>query len=77
MAEKPLPIVPYLKLPESGEPYLEGFKCKHCGGIALKQRTACASCGARDGIEPHKLSNQGELHAFSIIHRRLKSDTTR
>jgi len=69
MADQPLPIVPYLKVPESGEPYLEGFRCKECGAITLKHRVACASCGARDTLEPHRLAEEGELHAFSIIHR--------
>jgi uncharacterized OB-fold protein len=69
MADQPLPIVPYLKLPESGEPYLEGFKCGQCGAITLKQRTACGKCGAREGIAPHRLAEKGMLNAFSIIHR--------
>ena len=41
MADAPLPIVPYLKLPEGGDPYLEGFQCSECGAITLKSRTAC------------------------------------
>ena len=69
MADQPLSIVPYLKVPESGDPYLEGFRCKECKAITLKTRTACASCGGRDSYEPHQLANEGELHAFSIIHR--------
>jgi uncharacterized OB-fold protein len=69
MADQPLPIVPYLKLPESGDPYLEGFKCSECGAITLKARTACGGCGARDSQQPYRLSNKGELHVFSITHR--------
>ena len=69
MADQPLSIVPYLKVPDSGAPFLEGIRCKQCKAITLKTRTACASCGARDTFEPHKLANEGELHAFSIIHR--------
>ena len=34
-ATKPLPVVPFLKIPESGEPYLEGYKCGSCGEIFL------------------------------------------
>jgi hypothetical protein len=68
-AGKPLPIVPYLKLPEKGEPYLEGFKCKSCGAVTLRSRTACANCGARNALSPHRLSNEGKLHVFSITHR--------
>jgi uncharacterized OB-fold protein len=69
MADQPLPIVPYLKVPEAGDPFLEGLRCKECKAITLKRRTACASCGARDSFEPFKLADEGELHAFSIIHR--------
>ena len=69
MADRPLPIVPYLKVPETGDPYLEGWKCSSCGAITLKSRTACPSCGGRDTARPHKLADKGQLHVFSIIHR--------
>lgn len=69
MSDQPLPIMPFLKIPESGDPYLEGFKCKSCDAISLKQRMACGKCGGRDTLAPHRLSNKGTLHAFSIIYR--------
>ena len=69
MSDQPLPIMPFLKIPESGDPYLEGFKCKSCNAISLKQRMACGKCGGRDTSAPHRLANKGTLHAFSIIYR--------
>ena len=69
MSDQPLSIVPFLKVPESGDPYLEGFKCSECEAITLKTRMACAKCGGRDTWKPFKLSNKGTLHTFSIIYR--------
>lgn len=69
MSDQPLPIKPHLKIPDSGDPYIEGLKCKSCGAISLRERMACPKCGARESLEPHRLSNQGKLHAFSITHR--------
>lgn len=69
MADQPLPIMPFLKVPESGDPYLEGFKCSACEAISLKSRMACAKCGGRDTYQPHRLQNKGTLHSFSIIYR--------
>ena len=66
---KPLPAVDYLKLPESGEPYLEGHKCSACGSIYLGARKVCSKCGAREKIEPVRLSNEGHLYVYSIVHR--------
>ena len=68
-AAGPLPVVPFLKIPEDGDPYLEGHKCKECGAIFLGERSICSSCSARDQIEPVKLSNHGELYVFSIVYR--------
>ena len=62
-------VVPFLKIPEDGEPYLEGLKCSDCGAIFLGERTTCAKCGTRDKLAPVKLSNQGELYVYSIVHR--------
>ncbi|MDX2168561.1 MAG: Zn-ribbon domain-containing OB-fold protein [Deltaproteobacteria bacterium] len=66
---KPLPVVDFLKIPESGEPYLEGHKCAACGAVYLGPRTACAKCGARDKIAATRLANQGNLYVYSIVHR--------
>ena len=71
MAEstKPLPVVEWLKLPEGGDPYLEGQKCQSCSAIYLGERAVCAKCGARDQIKPEKLANTGKLYVYSIVHR--------
>jgi uncharacterized OB-fold protein len=66
---KPLPVVDFLKIPESGEPYLEGHKCGACGAMYLGPRAACAKCGTRDKIAATRLSNDGSLYVYSIVHR--------
>ncbi len=65
----PLPVVAYLKIPEDGDPYLEGHKCGGCGAIFLGARDTCSSCGATGRIAATKLSNQGELYVYSIVYR--------
>lgn len=69
MSAKPLPVVPYLKIPEDGEPYLEGQKCGNCGATFLGERVVCSKCGARDQMSTVTLPNKGELYAYSIVHR--------
>ncbi len=68
-AGKPLPVVSFLKIPDDGDPYLEGLKCKSCDAIFLGARTTCSSCGGRDRLAPHRLANTGELYVYSIVHR--------
>jgi uncharacterized protein len=65
----PLPVVPFLKIPADGDPYLEGCVCKRCSATFLGARTVCSKCSARDQMEAKRLSNQGTLHAYSIVHR--------
>jgi uncharacterized protein len=69
LSAKPLPAVDYLKIPDSGDPYLEGYKCAECGAIFLGERHVCSKCGARDKLKAVKLSNKGKLYSFSIVHR--------
>tara|TARA_B100000029_G_scaffold85079_1_gene75653 strand:+ start:911 stop:1318 length:408 start_codon:yes stop_codon:yes gene_type:complete len=64
-----LPVVEYLKLPEDGDPYLEGHKCGDCNSIFLGERQVCSNCTARGKIEPIKLSNKGKLYSYSITFR--------
>jgi len=68
-AKKPLPVVPFLKIPESGDPYLEGVRCTACKAVFLGSRDVCASCGARRQLESTRLANKGELYVYSITHR--------
>ena len=69
MSAQPLPVVPYLKIPEGGDPYLEGHKCGACGATFLGERTVCSKCGARDQMSAVTLPTKGELYAYSIVHR--------
>ena len=64
-----LPVVEYLKLPEVGEPYLEGHKCSECGSIFLGERKVCSNCFARDSMKAIKLNNTGKLYSYSIVFR--------
>ena len=68
-AQGPRPVVSYLKIPDGGDPYLEGQKCSGCGAIFLGERTTCSSCGSTGSLVPTPLSNQGELYVYSIVHR--------
>ena len=67
--KQPLPVVDWLKIPDGGDPYLEGHKCKACDAIFLGERNVCSKCGTRDQLEAIKLSNRGELYVYSITHR--------
>lgn len=69
MSDKPLPVVEYLKIPDNGDPYLEGHKCGSCGAIFLGERHVCSKCGARDQMSTVKLANSGKLYSYSIVHR--------
>lgn len=49
---------------------LEGTKCENCGNVFFPQRSFCPKC-RRAGIGkmvPYKLSREGEVFTFSIIH---------
>ena len=69
MSDKPLPVVDYLKIPDEGEAYLEGHKCKNCGAMFLGERHVCSKCGARNQLEAVKLSKHGKLYSYSIVYR--------
>jgi uncharacterized OB-fold protein len=68
--KKQRPIVPFLRLPEApGEKaYLVGARCKSCGLRYLGQRMVCGKCLGRD-LEEIRLSDEGELYVFSVVHQ--------
>lgn len=66
---KPLPAADFIRLPENGEPYLEGSECGACGAIFLGSRNTCSKCAARDQMKPRKLGTTGKLYSYSIVYR--------
>jgi hypothetical protein len=69
LSDKSLPVVEYLKIPDDGEPFLEGHKCGSCSAVFLGERSVCSKCGARDQMSTVKLANKGKLYSYSIVHR--------
>ena len=65
----PLPVVDYLKLPEDGDPYLEGHKCSSCNTIFIGERSVCSNCSSRDKMEVITLGSKGKLYTYSIVFR--------
>lgn len=68
-SKKPLPVVDFLKIPEAGDPYLEGYRCKNCQATFLGERNVCSKCGTRGALGAVKLANKGQLYVYSIVHR--------
>jgi len=66
---RPRPAVDFLKIPDSGDPYLEGIRCGRCRAVFLGERSTCASCGAREGLAATRLANTGTLYVYTIVHR--------
>jgi uncharacterized OB-fold protein len=61
-----LPYVGYLEL--GSEPHLVAQECASCGALFLDRRNACARCGAA-GFAARRLSGDGNVRAFTIVHR--------
>ncbi len=66
-----VPIVPFLRLPEQGEPYLAGQRCAGCGAVYLGKRRACGRCLGRGPFAEVALSRRGELYVWSIVHQSM------
>ena len=62
-------IVPFLRLPDEGEPYLVGQRCKPCGAVYLGARRACSRCTAEGQFEEIPLSRKGTVWVWSIVHQ--------
>ena len=64
------PLVPYLTLGETrDQDYLNGARCTACKAIYAGPRLYCAKCSAQGPFEEVKLSRDGEVHVWTIIHQ--------
>lgn len=64
---KQVPIVDYLVLDE-GAPYLVANRCDSCGALYFDRRNACAKCSGRS-FSRHRLTDDGTVRSFTIVHR--------
>lgn len=67
--KRPRPIVPFLRLPETGEPHLVGHRCDACGAVYLGARIACSKCLGRGPFREIALSKRGTVWVWSIVHQ--------
>ena len=63
------PIVPFLRLPDSGEPHLVGQRCEGCGAVYLGKRRACSRCTSEGPFKEIPLSRRGTVWVWSIVHQ--------
>lgn len=64
------PIVPYLALgPTREEDYLFGSRCTKCGTLYVGPRLFCGKCSGEGPFETVRLSKEGEVYVWSIIHQ--------
>lgn len=54
---------------EAGKGYVRARRCTACDAVMLEPTLACTSCGRRGADKEFKVSVNGKLHAFSIVHR--------
>lgn len=64
------PLVPHLTLGETrDQDYLNGSRCTDCGAVYAGPRRFCSKCSGDGTFEPIRLSDEGELYVWSIIHQ--------
>ncbi len=69
-AKKPLPVVDFLKLPEGGEPYLEGTSARRVRRrLPRRAHRLLEVRHARRSSARSSSPNKGKLYVYSIVHR--------
>lgn len=64
------PLVPYLRLGESREQdYLFGNRCSNCKTLYVGPRLYCGKCSSDGPFEEVRLSPNGEIYVWSVIHQ--------
>ena len=64
------PLVPYLTLGATrDQDYLNGSRCQNCKAGYVGPRMYCSKCSSAGPFETIKLSGEGEVYVFTIIHQ--------
>jgi len=65
----PKPATGVIRVAESGEPYIEAFKCGSCGAVVTDETIACRACGVREAPEAYRSPETGALWTWSVVYR--------
>ena len=64
------PLVPHLTLGETRDKdYLNGSRCTNCNATYVGPRLFCAKCSTAGPFESIRLSGEGEVYVWTIIHQ--------
>jgi uncharacterized OB-fold protein len=64
------PMASFIRIDAEDRPYLEGVRCGACDEVlAIEVRRACPKCAAVGALAPVRLSEQGRLYAYTVVHR--------
>lgn len=63
------PATSVIRVADSGEPYIEAFKCGSCGAVVTDQTIACRACGVREAPEAYRSPETGALWTWSVVYR--------
>lgn len=64
------PIVPHLTLGATREQdYLNGSKCQNCSQMYVGPRMYCPKCSTAGPFESVRLSGEGEIYVWSVVHQ--------
>ena len=63
-------LVPHLTLGETRDKdYLNGSRCTNCNATYVGPRLFCAKCSSAGPFESIRLSGEGEVYVWTIIHQ--------
>jgi uncharacterized OB-fold protein len=58
-----------IRIDEGGLPWLRAFRCDQCAAVMADETIACRKCAAREATQAIRVTPQGRLHAWTVVHR--------
>ncbi|WGM47481.1 hypothetical protein KOAAANKH_02358 [Brevundimonas sp. NIBR10] len=64
-----IPAHAAIRVAETGEPSIEGFRCADCGAIMIDQPMACRACTSRTPPQAFRVGERGRIVTWSTVLR--------
>lgn len=63
------PAKRYIRIGDNDQPWVAGFRCPDCAGVAIDQTMACRHCFSRNAAVEFQASDIGRVHTFTEVRR--------
>lgn len=69
IASSPRPGTAFIRVADTHQPWIAGYRCPDCGAVALDKPLACRRCSSRKSLLEFHAAERGRIYTWTVVER--------